>query len=181
MEADYKHRLEEAFALIEEQKKECARLTNEVSELSRRCFESENSLAESQRRLEAALAELADHESVDRKLEEFDKMLSGVEDMKRNYEKRIRTLEAKLRNEKKKWGADDSDELIEPIDMRARGTAPSGRVSPRFGVIAPKEDISSKGGVGKGEDKVSGRRLPVDRRPGKQEADDWLLELPSDL
>lgn len=195
MEADYEKRLEESLALIEEQKKECARLTNEVSELSRRCLESESLLAETQRQLNVALNELADQESVDKKLEEFNRMLVGVEDMKRSYEKRIRTLEARLRDEKKRSGREDASDIIEPIDMKVKATpiyrATSSRVSATESVT-PKSQIPSDEEVFTPlvedfPDPRPSRIIISDNKPtvgsdGKRrDSDDWLLELPPDL
>lgn len=195
MESDYERRLKEAIALIEEQKKECARLTNEVSELSRRCVESENSLADTRRQLKAALDELADQKSVDSKIEEFNKMLEGVEDMKRNYEKRIRTLEARLRDEKKRSGREDSSDIIDTIDMK--GNAPSA-----YRTSSPR---SSSSGTASSQSRTSSndetfaprvvdtpepkppRIIISDDKPAinsdgkRRDSDDWLLELPPDL
>lgn len=195
MESDYERRLEEALALIEEQKKECARLTNEVSELSRRCVVSEASLAETRRRLSAALDELADQKSVDSKIEEFNKMLVGVEDMKRNYEKRIRTLEARLRDEKKRSGRDDASDIIEPIDMKAKDVPSSRSASSRN---SSSGSASSRGRTSSNDETFTPRvedipepkppRIiisddkPVVTSDGKRrDSDDWLLELPPDL
>lgn len=195
MEADYEKRLAEALALIEEQKKECARLTNEVSELTRRCVVSEASLSETRRRLNDALDELADHESVDAKIEEFNKMLEGVEEMKRSYEKRIRTLEARLRDEKKRSGREDASDIIEPIDMKVKATpiyrATSSRVSATKSVT-PKSQIPSDEEVFTPlvediPDHRPPRIIISDDKPAvgsdgkRRDSDDWLLELPSDL
>ena len=45
-------------------------------------------------------------------------MLSKVEDMKRSYEKRISTLEARLRDARARLGKEDNYDLFESIDMK---------------------------------------------------------------
>lgn len=195
MENDYEKRLEEALALIGEQKKECARLTNEVSELSRRCVANEAALSDTRRRLSAALDELADHESVDKKIAEFNKMLEGVEEMKRNYEKRIRTLEARLRDEKKRSGRDDASDILEPIDMKAKRApvyhSASSRVSSSK-PTSPQRPIPSDAEVFTPiiEDVPERKPLRIiinDDKPAiksdgkRRDSNDWLLELPPDL
>ena len=199
MESDYEKRLEEALALIEEQKKECARLTNEVSELTRRCVASEASLAQTRQRLNAALDELADQKSIDSKIAEFNAMLEDVENMKRNYEKRIRTLEARLRDEKKRSGREDTSDIIEPIDMKANDTpafrpsyrpsaqrasakaaaSQSHKATPEEEVFAPHvEDIPET----KPPRIIINDDKPAVTKDGKRrDSDDWLLELPPDL
>lgn len=180
IESDYERRLEESLALIEEQKKECARLTNEVGELSRRCVGSENSLADTRRQLNDALREVDELRSVDQRLNEFDKMLEKVEDMKRNYERRIRTLESRLRDEKKRAQRDDSSDLIETIDMRASGTLAKENLSHGFGMTSPRR-INSKP-IDSTPRKILNHDSLDDKRGIKaQDSDDWLLELPNDL
>ena len=83
--------------MLEEQRKECERLSAEVERLAQRCAESEKAHAETRRLLDNALEELSEYEDIDRQLMEFEKMLSGIEEMKRNYEKRIKDLKARLR------------------------------------------------------------------------------------
>lgn len=178
MENDYEKRLEEALALIGEQKKECARLTNEVSELSRRCVANEAALSDTRRRLSAALDELADHESVDKKIAEFNKMLEGVEEMKRNYEKRIRTLEARLRDEKKRSGRDDASDILEPIDMKAKDHYKKPAVAKPENIALHFEEQPKQ----RQPRIVITDDKPIHTDDGKRrDSDDWLLELPPDL
>lgn len=181
MEADQSRRLEEALKLIEEQKFECARLTNEVSELRRRYMEKDTLYVETKRALDNALDELKDHEDVERRLAEFDRMLSGVEKMKHNYEKRIRTLEARLRDAKIKSGREDDDELIATIDMTARDTPVKD-----FGPPPPMGMSKSINNNSVGKRSSTPEELGADADKAFRDFyntkdTDWLLSLPDNL
>lgn len=128
---------EDKDVVIEEQRKECGtlseekeRLSVEVERLAQRCADSESAHAATRRQLEEALSELTEYEDIDRRLEEFGKMLDKVEEMKRNYEKRIKDLQSRLREARAPSVSESENELFE----------------------GPKDD-----------------------------SDDWLMQLPSDL
>lgn len=128
---------EDKDVVIEEHRKECERLqaekeqlSVEVGRLAQRCAESEKAHAATRRQLEEALSELTEYEDIDRRFEEFGKMLDKVEEMKRNYEKRIKDLQSRLREARAAKVSESENELFEE----------------------PKDD-----------------------------SDDWLMQLPSDL
>lgn len=111
---------EDKDVVIEEQRKECerlsaekVRLSAEVGRLAQRCADSESAHAATRRQLEEALSELAEHEDIDRQLEEFGKMLDKVEEMKRNYEKRIKDLQWRLREARVVSVSESENELLE--------------------------------------------------------------------
>ncbi|MBD5358040.1 MAG: hypothetical protein HDR88_13715 [Bacteroides sp.] len=171
METDSAKRLEEALKLIEEQKFECARLTNEVSELRRRYMEKDALFVETKRALDNALEELNDHESVEKKLAEFEKILSAAEKMKYDYEKRIRTLESRLRDAKIKSKREDDDELIGAIDMTARDI--------------PQKDFGPPPSMGKKSSTPDSLLEDTDKAfrdfYNTNDNNDWLIPLPDNL
>ncbi len=102
MQDDLSKRLEEALEMLEKQRKECARITMDNVEMSRRLSECEfelsrtrSELATTKRKLAEAEDQLAEHKSVDEKIAEFNKELTKAEAMKHSYEKRIAELESR--------------------------------------------------------------------------------------
>lgn len=182
MGTDYQQRLEEALALIESQKLECARLTNEVSDLGRRCRDTEASLAETKRLLANALGELKEQEIRDKELAEFEKTLSGFEEVKRSYERKIRNLEARLRDANiKSKRAEDSDELL--IDMSPDDYSYGGLFAP---VIPPEPKKETPQPVSRKEPKRKTIPIPethdfAKKSPDSANPNDWLLSLPDNL
>lgn len=179
MEIDYQKRLEEALALIEAQKMECARLTNKVSDLARRCLETEASLLETKRLLEDARRELKEQEVRDKELAEIEQTLSGFEEVKRNYERKIRNLESLLRDAKIKSRRADDEELL--IDM-------TGSSSNHWGIFAniiPPENKEPRGPSlthREQKEKTSTESINSAKSgPLSTDSDDWLLSLPDTL
>lgn len=124
VETDLQQRLDEAMLLLEQQRKETSLQSFRVAELSRRLAETEKRLTDEHRvheetklKLTKALDSLAEHKSVDEKLEEFNTELKKVEDMKRSYEKRISQLESRLADARKRLGEADDREMADSIDM----------------------------------------------------------------
>lgn len=104
---------EDKNVVIEKQRKECDRLSAEVERLARKCADSESAHAQTRRQLDDALSELTEYEDMDRRLEEFGKMLDKVEEMKRNYEKRIKDLQSRLREVRAARVSESENELLE--------------------------------------------------------------------
>ena len=117
-EMNLDNKLKEALEFADRQRTECQRLTVDMAEMSRRLLQVESELASTRAELSKARAILDEQESVDIKLAEFNRMLSKVEDMKRSYEKRISTLEARLRDARARLGKEDNYDLFESIDMK---------------------------------------------------------------
>lgn len=201
--SDYKKRLNDALTLVEDLKMECGRLTNELSELGRTYLKNKSSLEDALRELTDLRNKLADKISVEKQLAEFDKMLSGVEEMKRNYERRVRLLESRLRDEKKKSGRVNDDELLDPIDMLNNGSlnTPAMRNTDKDASykkarqprLQERNNDSDRDNINPGvqgsadmaphiiEDFIfpdpDGR---VSKLPNK-DSDDWLISLPPDI
>lgn len=112
-------KLRETLDLLEEQRRECVRLTTSLTELSERLITKENELVTARRELDMARADLAEHESVDAKIAAFSKELSKVELMKRKYEKTITMLRGRLTDARKRLGEKDNYDLFETIRMDA--------------------------------------------------------------
>ena len=112
-------KLREALDLLEEQRRECVRLTTSLTELSERLIAKDNELVTVRRELDMARADLAEQETVDRKLAAFSAKLSEVELMKKNYEKTITTLRARLKDARHRLGQKDNYDLFETIVMDA--------------------------------------------------------------
>ncbi len=126
MQDDLSKRLEEALEMLEKQRKECARITMDNVEMSRRLSECEfelsrtrSELATTKRKLAEAEDQLAEHKSVDEKIAEFNKELTKAEAMKHSYEKRIAELESRLGDAKSRLSQADDRELLDSIDMTA--------------------------------------------------------------
>lgn len=126
MQEDLSRRLAEALDMLEKQRKECARITMDNVEMSRRLSDCEFELSRTRseltnvkRKLEEAQDRLAEHKSVDEKIAEFNKELSKAENMKHTYEKRIAELESRLGDAKSRLSRADDRELIDSIDMTA--------------------------------------------------------------
>ncbi|MDE6577806.1 MAG: hypothetical protein K2K58_06525 [Muribaculaceae bacterium] len=119
-------KLREALDLLEEQRRECVRLTTSLTELSERLIAKDNELVTVRRELDMARADLAEQETVDRKLAAFSAKLSEVELMKKNYEKTITTLRARLKDARHRLGQKDNYDLFETIvmDAPAEGSRP---------------------------------------------------------
>lgn len=172
MQENLESRLDNTSALLEEQKNESLRLTEEAGELTRRLAEKETELEDVRQALEDTRRELRDvremlveQKEIDRQLREFDAELTKVEAMKNRYEKRIAELETRLRDAARigrrgiEMGRHEAEtELIDPSDPESMPVAPRCQ--------APEQ------------------RAPISERDRcrRQEAgDDWLLELPEDL
>ncbi len=183
IESDLKLRLDEALNLLEQQRKETSLQTFQASEFSRRLAEIEKRLIDEHRELEDTKHELTkardlidEHKTVDEKLMEFDRQLAKIEDMKRNYEKRIATLKSRLADARKRLAVADNNELEEKIDMSAADRIramyrkpvrkPLSEVKP---IIPQPEPQTQSKPADTGEQKVK----KANRRP-----DDWLEELP---
>ncbi len=201
--ADYTKRLNEALTLVEDLKMECGRLTNELGEVGRTYLKNKSSLEDTRRELADVRSKLDDQVSVERRLAEFDKMLAGVETMKRNYERRIRSLESRLRDEKKKSGRVNDDELLDSIDMGATHslTAAPPRNNDKDASYrkARQPKLQARDEDGGGDSVNPGVQGPADIAPHiiedsvfpdpddpenksqKKDADDWLISLPPDL
>lgn len=117
-------KLRETLDLLEEQRRECVRLTTSLTELSERLITKENELVTVRRELDMARADLAEHESVDAKIAAFSKELSKVELMKRNYEKTITMLRGRLTDARRRLGEQDNYDLFETIRMDAPAEEP---------------------------------------------------------
>ena len=123
MQADLEKQIAECLALLERQRLELARLTEETERLTRSFEEKElelgrvrKDLEDTRRQLRDAREELLEQEEIDRQMREFDAMLTKVEDMKRNYEKRIYELESMLRDTIQRRRREADNELLDPTD-----------------------------------------------------------------
>lgn len=185
---DLEKRLQETLDLLEEQRLEKVRISEEMTEMRHRLVAKERELESVRIELDRVRQELDEQESVDQKLEEFEKMLSGVESMKRGYEKRISTLEARLRDATAKLGRNDNYDLVDTIDMMA------GVSCSNDNCIVWKPDVSdvlhdkavpndlhmSRSKSRKFNSERGGSAFPESlSKPGLP--DDWLLSLPDDL
>lgn len=198
-EEDLKKRLDEALALLEQQRKETALQTFRTSELSRRLAETEKRLTDEHRDLEETRHELVkardlleEHKTVDEKLMEFDRQLSKIEALKRSYEKRIAELQSRLADARKRLAEADDNELVEKIDMsaadriRALYCRPVSKRKPE-----PKPDMTLRPDPApennpdnkpdnKTDDKGAdiAKEVAVPKKKAKRPYDDWLTELP---
>ena len=188
-EMNLDNKLKEALEFADRQRTECQRLTVDMAEMSRRLLQVESELASTRAELSKARAILDEQESVDIKLAEFNRMLSKVEDMKRSYEKRISTLEARLRDARARLAKEDNYDLFESIDMKKGLNA----VNPeeRHGASVTRK-AKEKAILLENSNRDAGsprkEAQPEKRAPGLPEEfpkpatpDDWLLTLPDSL
>ncbi len=110
-------KLRETLDLLEQQRLECVRLTTTLTDMSERLIAKEGELVAVKRELDIAKADLAEQISVDEKIAAFNKELSKVESMKRNYEKTITMLRGRLNDARKRLGEQDNYDLFETIRM----------------------------------------------------------------
>ena len=156
-------KLRETLDLLEEQRRECVRLTTSLTELSERLITKENELVTVRRELDMARADLAEHESVDAKIAAFSKELSKVELMKRNYEKTITMLRGRLTDARRRLGEQDNYDLFETIRMDAPAEEPEKNPIPPSNPISPSNPITPI--------------TPLNPDPDKDDADEeWLDE-----
>lgn len=77
---------------------ENAKLACAVSDLSELLEQSRTELTDTRKELSEISAKVREQEEIDRTLLEYDRKLDGIIDMKRNYERRIADLEARIRD-----------------------------------------------------------------------------------
>ncbi len=104
-ENEFTRRLRDAIVMLDAEKRarvrlemENTRLRDALAEKSRALEAAERNLQESLEGLRAAEEELAEHRSVDEKIAEFEKILTKVEDLKQDYERRIGQLRMRLQS-----------------------------------------------------------------------------------
>lgn len=147
--------------------------------------------------LETATAELASaremlasQKSVDEKLEEFNKELTKVEDMKRGYERKIAALRQLLARERSMringHDTDENDELLEEEPARDNIAPPVIDMTQTVQVAQKPIENTEKKHPGRVEKlRESYMRKPAtgmpETIPGNRNADEWLLDLPDDL
>lgn len=127
MENELRRNLEAEALAIEEIRTEAAETAGERDSLKVRLENAENEvallrreLAESRRRESELKSELEEHEDVEKQLQAFDEKLKKFTDLKNDYEKKIRSLEAQLRdariakaeNTPKIWPSAPSDDWL---------------------------------------------------------------------
>lgn len=186
-EMDLEKRLAEALDMLEEQRRQCVRLTADMAELSSRLTEKEDHLVKLTRELDRVRDELAEHESIDRKLEEFDKALSKVEKMKSGYEKRISILEARLRDAnhlvKNATNADmygDIDMLAEVLPAGEKRIPNADEQPVAVQKLPAAEEKTKDVAKPRPRKEKPAPGLP-DKFPKSSGPDDWLLTLPEGL
>lgn len=197
---DLEKRLNETMELMENQRRECARLTSVMADMGERLLSREKELLTTRAELEKAREELEEQKSIDIKLGEFERMLTKVEVMKRDYEKRISTLEARLRDARAKLGSSDNYDLFEPINMETSlpvGSElnlrnPAAVITRRQREVI-EEAVNPEREIAQALPPAEVRRRQKDaeeekRAPGLPEvlptpsaSDDWLIGLPDSL
>lgn len=192
MSLDKNHK--DSMSALEEQKALCERLSEENESLHARLDEREkqlvdvrNDLAGVKSELSEAKEELTLCKSVDEQLAELMTELEKVEEMKRRYEKRIKTLEGLLLQERTRKKEPDPDMTgLEDMESDAGIThMPTIDMS-----VNARVDISEMNG--KPQDRKPGKKAEELQRnykekrafglpekfPDSSDSDEWLMGLP---
>lgn len=181
--------LAEVDAMLEAQRCENTALLARNTDMAVRLQQLSRELAATRQALEDAQQRIEEYGELERNLTEFADQLQGAEVMKRNYEQRIRTLRAQLRDArdalKTVTGIDYSDDL-KVIDMD-RAPAPSSLPAalrppqvPEPQPEPPQAEIPPPvpHTVPRRKRKPSPWLPPADQRIGADDSE-WLADLPS--
>lgn len=140
--------------------------------------------------LASARETLATQKSVDEKLEEFNKELTKVEDMKRGYERKIAALRQLLARERSMSvhvsDSDENDELLEEDPVLDNTAPPVIDMTQTVQEEQKPAENTKKKSPGRVEKlRNSYMRKPAtgmpETIPGNRNADEWLLDLPDNL
>ena len=166
-------RIETLERLLSEQRKEAARLATEKMELATKLME--------ERQHGHFLEEAGD---VDRALNEFSAQLEGVENMKKQYIKTIRTLKLQLRDARstiRALSGEDLDNELTALPGRTAATIPA---APKNETPEPKENVNAdiEDDLKPGTPIIFGRTAsPASGDREAPDDTDWLLPLPPAL
>lgn len=175
-------RIETLERLLSEQRKEAARLATEKMELATKLMEERQRAHFLERELEKTKGLLEEAGDVDRALNEFSAQLEGVENMKKQYIKTIRTLKLQLRDARSTIRALSGEDLDNELTALPTGRSASSMPSPpREETPAPQENVNAdiEDDLSPGKPIVFGRTANPDTGDRENPDDtDWLLPLP---
>lgn len=103
---------------LNEKEETCLKLSEDKARLEEKLANSEKEKEELIRKILSLEEELADRDDIDRRLLEFEKKLSGIETLKKNYEKRINALQANLVAARARIAHKENYDLLDYIDMQ---------------------------------------------------------------
>lgn len=171
--------------LLSEQRKETARLATEKMDLATRLMEERQHGHFLERELAKTKDLLEEAGDVDRALNEFSAQLEGVENMKKQYIKTIRTLKLQLRDARSTIRALSGEDLDNELTALPTGRSASSMPSaPREETPAPQENVNAdiEDDLSPGKPIVFGRTASHDSGDREKPDDtDWLLPLPPAL
>lgn len=171
--------------LLSEQRKETARLATEKMDLATKLMEERQRAHFLERELEKTKGLLEEAGDVDRALNEFSAQLEGVENMKKQYIKTIRTLKLQLRDARSTIRALSGEDLDNELTALPTGRSASSMPSvPREETPAPQENVNAdiEDDLSPGKPIVFGRTANPDTGDRENPDDtDWLLPLPPAL
>lgn len=162
MEVTLQSELEEVRQALEEQKHETARYSSQVTSLTSELEAEREEATRLRRKLEAAESELSDQNEMAQLIEEFERNMTQIEKMKRDYERKIADLESRLGHLNVQLNRISANELLEP-SAEVGELLRDGRRRHKFGLPLRDAGPESEGS----------------EPPQKMKSDDdWLMELP---
>lgn len=170
--------------LLSEQRKETARLATEKMDLATRLMEERQHGHFLERELAKTKDLLEEAGDVDRALNEFSAQLEGVENMKKQYIKTIRTLKLQLRDARstiRALSGEDLDNELTALPGRTAATIPA---APKNETPEPKENVNAdiEDDLKPGTPIIFGRTAsPASGDREAPDDTDWLLHLPESL
>lgn len=185
--------LREAASLLEAQRMENVALSARNTGLATRLQQCRRELESTRQQLDDAQAKIEEYAELEQALQQFAEQLQGAEVMKRNYEQRLRTLRAQLRDARDALrtvtGIDYSDDL-KVIDMETSGGSVgssydqgTGRgvghvaAQPPLNAPPPPAPPEPERPRWQPRRKPSPYLPPAEQRGGSDDSD-WLVELP---